>query len=149
MITGFIQMRKFSLNTITAMASLVFVTHCVVAAPAQPVVTVSNDKTRVVARYGVAENAERQSKLAVKELSLLMKKYPDAREWAVAYNTTPELWRVLEYDIERRQIMQVTLEESAKSNRRGNNFYPAHIHRAAQESLSIEALWEMNPRIRP
>ncbi len=115
-----------------------------VAAPAPPVVSVSNDGKRAIARYGIADDALRQSQLAVKELSFLIKKYPDAKNWAVAYNTAPELWRVLEYDIERRQLMEVVLTKSEKSNRRGNDFFPAHIHRAAQQSLNIEELWKSN-----
>lgn len=120
-----------------------------VAAPAQPVITISDDKTRVVARTGIAEDIERQSKLAVKELSFLIKQYPDARTWAVVYNTAPKLWRVLEYDNERRQLIEVVLTKSVKSNRRGNDFYPAHIHRAAQQSLGIEELWKLNKFAKP
>ena len=115
-----------------------------VAVPIQPVVSVADDGKRAIARYGIADDALRQSKLAVKELSFLIKKYPDAKTWAVAYNTAPKLWRVLEYDIERRQLMEVVLTKSEKSNRRGNDFFPAHIHRAAQQNLNIEELWKSN-----
>ena len=114
-----------------------------VAAPALPAISVSDDGTRAIARYGVAVDLARQSKLAVKELSRLIKKYPDAREWAVAYNTAPKYWTVIEYDFERRQLMQVIKSASESSNRRGLDFYPSHIHRAAQLSLTIEELWKI------
>ena len=111
-----------------------------VAAPALPAIAVSDDGNRAIARYGVAVDLARQSKLAVKELSFLIKKYPDAKEWAVAYNTAPKYWTVIEYSFERRQLMQVIKSASESSNRRALDYYPAHIHRAAQLSLTIEEL---------
>ena len=121
-----------------------------VAAPGQPVITVSDDETRVIARYGFVEDVERQNKLAVKELSFLLKKYPDAKEWAVAYNTAPKLeWRVLEYKIESRQLIDNELTSKNNSRRWKYGYFPAHIHRASQESLSIEALWQIIQRSRP
>ena len=119
------------------------------AGDAKPIVTVSDEKTRVVARYGIADDVERQSQLAVKELSRLLKKYPSAKTWAVAYNTAPKLWRVLEYDIERRQLIEVALTNGSKGRTAGNDFYPAHIHNAAQQSLDIEELWKMNKPDKP
>ena len=134
-------------NVPLKLAILIITALCLrvaVAAPAQPMITISDDKTRVIARYGVVENFERQSKLAVKELSRLIKKYPDAKEWAVAYNTTPALWRVLEYDIENRELIAIALKATSKGRRWDYGYFPAHIHSAAQQSLTIEALWEIN-----
>ena len=135
-------MRKFSRLTFL-ICTLALLGGVAAAGDDQPVVTTQDNGQRAIARWGVAKDASRQSQLAVKELSFLLKRYPDATTWAVIYNTTPKLWRLLEYDIERRQLMEVSMTDSVKSNNRGIDFYPAHIHGAAQGSLNIEGLWKI------
>ena len=132
---------RFAAPILISMFALIH--HAAVAAPMAPTISVSESGDRAIARYGIAENVERQSRLAVKQLSFLLKQYPNAKTWAVVYNTAPKLWRLLEYDIERRQLLEVQLTASSKGNRRGNDFYPSHIHRAAQQSLNIEELWKI------
>ena len=142
-------MRNFLPLSLSVLFCAVTLTwHGAVAAPAQPRISlVDEDGKRVVARYGVVEDALLQDQLAVKKLSFLLKKYPDATSWAVAYNTESYYWRVLEYNIERRQLVEITYD-TTKSKSWGYGFFPAHIHKAAQQSLFIEGLWRLKKRNR-
>ena len=118
------------------------------ANPQTPKITITNEDganfqgKRVVARYGIISDSALQSKLAVKELSFLLKKYPDAKTWAVAYNIDEGQWRVIEYNRTRRQL----IERKLAYLHWGYDFYPAHIHKAAQKSLDIDALFWLKKR---
>ena len=146
-------MRNFSLNL--AILTITAFYLCVgVAAPAQPRISVTNESgynyngKRVVARYGIADDVYRQSQLAVKQLSFLIKKYPDAKSWAVAYNTESYYWRVLEYNIGRRQLVEIKSDGGGTGKSWGYDYFPAHIHRAAQASMTIEELWKLNDDVK-
>ena len=119
-----------------------------IAAPASPQTTVTNEGTanddakRVVARYGIIEESEQPSKLAVKELSTLLRNYPDAKTWAVAYNVDAEQWRILEYNIELRELTTIGTFPTSKDRHWAYDYYPSHIHRAPQQGLDTAGLWK-------
>ena len=109
------------------------------------------DHKRVIARFPVQADIQRQAKLVVKKLSQLIKQNPKATSYGISFEINNDTYKVVSYNRQARRLSYTTVSTSnGPITSWVNNVFPAHIHKAAQNNLDVYSLWNnLNAKEQP